>query len=49
MENDDESHDEANYASKPGHLWSSQFEKSPGDANGYPIGWVYYFMNEQSR
>ena len=23
MENDDESHDEANYASKPGHLRSS--------------------------
>jgi hypothetical protein len=30
MENDDESHDEANYASKPGHLWSSGVKESSG-------------------
>jgi hypothetical protein len=27
MENGDESHDEANYASKPGHLWSHKIRK----------------------
>jgi hypothetical protein len=28
MENDDESHDEANYASNPGHLWSGGVKES---------------------
>jgi hypothetical protein len=27
MENGDESHDEANYASNPGHLWSHKTRK----------------------